>query len=156
MNIRKKDRHETVFVIHAESFHCVRMTVGLANTSSCFQRTLDIILTNYKCKTLPVYLDDIISFSDGVKDHIRHFDEIITNTFESGVSLEINMCYSFQRKVDYLDHMIKHGQLEIDKTNFASLKMVKTSAKNATKIVLRFLQSLLTIHRALHGSSSTS
>lgn len=75
MNIRKKDRHKTAFVCHGVVLQCVLISFGLANTPACFQQVLDVILTNYKCKTWLVYVDDIFyNISD---DHIRPFEEII-------------------------------------------------------------------------------
>lgn len=54
-------------------------------------------------------------------DHIRHIDQIFKTLTEAGVTLNINKCHIFQRKVEYLVHMLKDGFLEINKTNVTSL-----------------------------------
>ena len=125
MKIRKEDRYKTAFVCHEGTFQCKRMPFGLTNAPACFQRALDLILTKFKWKTCLVYLDDVIIFSKDVDDHIKHVAEILTALTEAGVTLNINKCFFFQGKVEYLGHMVKPGQLEIDRTNVASLKNAK-------------------------------
>ena len=101
-------------------------------------------MTRFKWKTCLVYLDDVIIFSKDVDDHIKHADEIITALTEAGVTLKINKCFFFQRKVEYLGHMVKPGQLEIDRTNVASLKNAKPPTN---KTQLRSFLGLCNVYR---------
>lgn len=80
-----------------------------------------------------MYLEDVIIFSTNMDDHIRHVDKILTSLQEAGVTLTINKGLFFQRKVEYLGHMITSGQLEIDQKNFHSLKQAK-HPRNKTEL----------------------
>lgn len=62
MNICNQDRHKTTFVRHAGVFHCVGMLFDLTNAPVCFQRALDVILTNYKCNICLLYLYNVFAF----------------------------------------------------------------------------------------------
>lgn len=98
------------------------MPIGLTNAPACSKQALYLIVTRFKWKSSLVYLGDVIIFSDTVDDHIRHVDESLATLTDACVTLMINKCHLFQRKVQYLGHMVKPGRLEIDKTNFASLR----------------------------------
>lgn len=117
---------------------------GLTNAPACFQRALDIILTKYKWKTCLVYLDDVIIFSKSVDDHIRHVDEILSTLADAGVTLKINKCHFFQRQVEYLGHMVKPGQLEIDRTN---VELLHQAQPPTNKTQLRSFLGLCNVYR---------
>ena len=98
MRVRKQDRYKTAFVCHAGTYQCTRMPFGLTNAPACFQRALDLTLTNFKWRTCLVYIDDVIIFSTNLDDHIKHVDEILTTLAEAGVTLKIKKCFFFQQK----------------------------------------------------------
>lgn len=82
-------------------FQCTSIPLALTNAPTCFQRTLDLILTNYKGKTCLVYLEDVIIFSRNMYNHIKHDKEILKTLSDSGVMLKTNKCDYFQLKVEY-------------------------------------------------------
>ena len=144
MRIRKQDRPKTAFVCHAGTFQCTRMPFGLTNAPACFQRALDLVLTKYKWKTCLVYLDDVIIFSKNLDDHIAHVDEILDTLSAAGVTLKVNKCHFFQKEVEYLGHMVKPGQLEIDRTNVESLRNARPPTN---KTQLRSFLGLCNVYR---------
>ena len=62
-----------------------------------------------------MYLDDVIIFSKNVNEHIRHVDEVLTILRNAGISLKSRECEFFQRKVNYLGHVILPNKLAIAK-----------------------------------------
>lgn len=87
-------------------------------------------LYRFQAKDVFVYRDDVVIFSNTLDDHISHVDKIITTLTEAHFTLKINKCYLFQRKVEYLGHMVISGCLEIDKTKVASLRKAQPPANN--------------------------
>ncbi len=152
MNVAKKDRPKTAFVCHSGTFQCKRMPFGLTNAPATFQRALDLILTKYKWQTCLVYLDDVIIFSTSVEEHIRHVDEVLSCLSSAGVTLKISKCHFFTTTVEYLGHIIKPGQLEIDQANTKSLR---EALPPSTRTQLRSFLGLVNVYRRFIPNFST-
>lgn len=109
-----------------------------------FQRALDLIVTAYKWNTCLVYLDDVIISSRNVDYHIKHVEEIIKTIEDAGVTLSIKKCHCFHRQVEYLGHMDKPDQLEINKT---SVETLRKSQAPSNKTKLRSFLGLCKVYR---------
>lgn len=70
--VRPRDRDKTAFVCHAGCYQYRGMQFGLTNAPATLQRALDMILSKFEWKTLLVYLDHEIIYSNTVEDHIQH------------------------------------------------------------------------------------
>ena len=93
------------------------MPFGLTNAPASFQRALDLILSRFKWKTCLIYLDDVIIYSRSMEEHIDHVDEVLRCLSAAGVTLKIKKGNFVSSTVEHLGHIIKAGQLEIDRTN---------------------------------------
>ena len=153
INVPKEDRGKTAFVCHAGQFQYTRMPFGLTNAPATFQRGLDVVLSRFKWKTCLVYIDDIIIFSKSVEEHIQHVDEILTALGNAGVTLKIKKCKFFSDTVEYLGHIIKPGNLEIDSSNTKSLREAKPPT---TKTELRSFLGLCNVYRRFIKDFSTT
>jgi len=111
IDINKEDQAKTAFVCHEGCFQYLRMPFGLCNAPATFQRTMDIVLGQYRWKTCLVYLDDIIIFSKTFEEHLKHVSDILKCLQASGFSLKLSKCSFFQKEVNYLGHVIKPGKL---------------------------------------------
>ena len=98
------------------------MPFGLTNAPASFQRALDLILSRFKWKTCLIYLDDVIIYSKSMEEHIDHVDGVLRCLSAAAVTLKIKKCKFFTSTVEYLGHIIKPDQLEIDRTNTQSLR----------------------------------
>lgn len=59
----------------------------------------------------------MITFSRTLDTQIRHFDDVLQTLADISVTLKINKCHFFPRRVDYLGHMVKPRKLEIIEMN---------------------------------------
>lgn len=75
------------------------MPFGLTIAPETFQRTLDVLLSPFKWKSIIVYIEDVVIYSDTVEKHITHVDEILTVLRQAGVSLKLPKCELFSSKV---------------------------------------------------------
>ena len=90
------------------------MPFGLTNTPATFQRTLDIVLSQFKWKTCLVYLDDVIVFSKNIEDPLVHVGTVLDALRDALITLKLTKCDFFTNTVKYLGHVIRPGTLEVD------------------------------------------
>lgn len=98
------------------------MPFGLTNAPATFQHTLDILLYLFKWKSVVVYIDDVVTYSNTVAKHITHVDETLTVIREAGVSLKLPKCELCSSKVTYLGHITRPGDLLIDPVTVRCLR----------------------------------
>ena len=144
MAIAEDDRHKTAFVCHSGCYHFRRMPFGLCNAPATFQRTMYILLSQYKWQTCLVYLGDIIVYSNSFDKHVKDITDILSVLQQSGVSLKLKKCYFFKKSVDYLGHKIYPGKLAVaSKTTDA----VKNFTEAQTQTQLRSFLGLCNVYR---------
>lgn len=94
---------------------------------------------------------------DDVQDHIKHVDEIVTTLANSVVTLNIPKCHFFERQIEYLGHMIKPVQLEIEKNNVELLYQAKPPTENISlflglyNVYRRFIDNFIGIAHPLNN-----
>ena len=106
IEIEEEDKDKTAFVTHHELFRFKRMSFGLRNAPSTFQRTIDIILATAKWQYAIVYLDDIIIFSNSVEEHLVHVSKVLDMLQRAGMTLKLKKCFFLEERVDYLGHIV--------------------------------------------------
>ena len=123
--VAEDDRPKTAFTCHAGCFQFRRMPFGLCNAPATFQRTVDIILSQYRWQSCLVYIDDVIIFSPDPQSHLRHVDEVLSALQRAGVTLKLRKCKFFSDSVDYLGHVVTPGKLHIATTNTKAVEGFK-------------------------------
>ena len=59
------------------SYEWLVMPFGLTNSPAAFQRFMNDILGDLLDKCIVVYLDDILVYSDNLKEHKEHIHELL-------------------------------------------------------------------------------
>ena len=77
-------------------------------------------------------MDDVIIFSKSVTDHIKHVEDVLTLFGAAGISLKLKKCELFQRRVNYLGHVILQRKLAIAKDSTKGIRNTEFP-KNLTK-----------------------
>lgn len=97
----------------------------LLQTPLCpFRELFGVLLTEYKWKTCLFFLDDIIIYSNAIKEHKAYVNDILCGLKPIDMMLMINKRKFFTMEVEYLGYISKPGKLEIDWANAASLRKV--------------------------------
>ena len=76
--IAEEDRAKAAFTCHEGCFDFCRTPFGLCNAPVTFQRTVNMLLSDYRWRTCLFYLDDIIVFSNTAEEHVDHVREVLT------------------------------------------------------------------------------
>ena len=157
--VAPEDRDKTTFTSYLGTYRYVCMPFGLRNAPAALQRALDIILSEVRWQTCPIYLDDVIVFSKDSETHLRLVKEVLRLLRRTGVALKLRKCSFFQPKVYYLGDVITPGKLSVavDNSNaFAKVVFPRTvtqlrSFLGAANVYRRFVQRYSDIARPLNS-----
>lgn len=74
----ENDREITTFTSHHGLYLLVWISIGLKNAPATFQNVMDVIFSSIKWGTALVYLDDSLVFSQTIRDHMAHNEQLLT------------------------------------------------------------------------------
>ena len=60
-------------------------------------------------------------YSKSVTEHLDHIQEVLQLLYTAGVSLKISKCTFFDTSVTYLGHVIRPGQLEVERRSVVAI-----------------------------------
>lgn len=75
--VTEKDRPKTAFCTPFGLFEFQRMPFGLCNAPSTFQRLMERMFGDQHCRSLLLYLDDVVVFSSTVDQHLDRLDLVL-------------------------------------------------------------------------------
>lgn len=83
-----------------------RMSFGLCNAPSVFQRLINVVLSNLRHDTAMAYLDDIIIPSKTIDKGLVKLREIFDRFRHANLTLMLNKCCFFMKTIKYLGFTI--------------------------------------------------
>ena len=120
--IKERHGHCTAFLMPMGLYECVVMPLDLTNVATTFQCIMNQAFQYmlYKCNT--VYLDDILVFSDSIKQHLadlwKVFEWLRTWQFKSK-----HQKYEFGKShVKYLGHVVENGTVYADPDKVSAVR----------------------------------
>lgn len=106
IKIADEDTHKTAFVCSEGLFEYLRMSMGMSNAPSCFQRLLETIFADMITKGVLIYIDDIVIYSETEEQHELLLKQVLRRLEAARLSLRPEKCQFFQEKVSYLGHLV--------------------------------------------------
>ena len=76
IEIHPDDREYTAFITRFGLFEHKRMSMGLCNAPSTFQRAMDLVLRGLAWKTVLAFLDDDLALGQDFDDHLKNLREV--------------------------------------------------------------------------------
>ena len=104
--VTEADKPKTAFCTPFGLFEWNRMPFGLCNAPGTFQRLMQRIFGDKQCKSLLLYLDDIVVFSSTVEQHLERLRVVLDRLKNEGLKAKLSKCSFFQKEVHYLGHVI--------------------------------------------------
>jgi hypothetical protein len=78
INIREEDREKSSFSIPSLGhFQFNRLPYGMSNSPASSQRLMDLVLKNLTGTECWVYIDDVIVYSDAIKEHAKRLSNVM-------------------------------------------------------------------------------
>lgn len=129
----EEDKEKTAFVSHVGLYEFNTMPFGLNNAPATFQRFMDQCLAGLKWKTVLVYIDDIICFSETFEQHLKDLEEVFHRLEVSQLTLKPTKCFICRKRLEYLGHEVSAEGISPNSEKVDAIKKI-TIPKNVTDI----------------------
>ena len=101
-------------VLHPDSrkysaFICSR---GLFEFNVLPQGAMNIIFEDLLHKFVETYLDDIIIFSNSLKEHVQHVKIVVDRLIKYVLKIRLDKCKIAEQRIEYLSHIIQNGCIQ--------------------------------------------
>jgi transposase InsO family protein len=131
--VAEKDREKTAFTTKFGLYEFNVLPFGLCNGPATFQRLMEQVLRGLQWKSLVLYLDDIIVFSQTFEEHLIRLQEVLGRLRNAGLKLKPMKCQFFQGQVSFLGHIIDAQGIHTDPDKVRQIKNWATP-ENLTEV----------------------
>ncbi|KAH5222643.1 hypothetical protein HBI18_040700 [Parastagonospora nodorum] len=110
LRIADGDEEKTAFKTRLGLFEYLVVPFGLSNAPASFQRFINGVLGDSLDQYVTCYLDDILIYSDSVKEHKKHVATVLRKLREAGLQCDIKKSEFYVTETQYLGLIIStHG-----------------------------------------------
>ncbi|ATZ69477.1 ORF3 polyprotein [Cacao swollen shoot Ghana L virus] len=102
----------TAFWVPQGLYEWLVMPFGLKNAPAVFQRKMDQCFKGTE-EFIAVYIDDILVFSDNLRDHMKHVHQMLHICQQNGLVLSPNKMCLAQEEVEFLGTIISQGKMKL-------------------------------------------
>jgi hypothetical protein len=114
IQIAEGDEWKMVFWTKYGLYEYLVMPFGLTNAPASFQRWIIEILSDYLDVFCIAYLDDILIYSDNLKQHYQHVEMVLRRVEEVRLTVKASKCEFHTNKIEYLGYIISPTGIEMD------------------------------------------
>src|SRR6266498_1186830 len=90
------------------------MSFELKEVPATFQCLMIKVLEPYLYDFVIVYLDDIIIFSQTMKEHLQHMRKVLEALRQAGLKLKLEKCEFAKKQLKYLRFIIREFSIKLD------------------------------------------
>jgi hypothetical protein len=114
--LRIAEGHEwkIAFITCFGLFETLVTPFGLCNAPASFQNYINDVLWDLLDKTCTAYLDDVIIYSQNLKDYRRQVRDVVQRLDDAGLQIDIDKCEFETSRVKYLGLIVRPGSIEMD------------------------------------------
>jgi hypothetical protein len=108
------DVKKTAFRTHKGHYEFLVMPFGPSNAPATFQALMNDVLRPYLCKSVLVFFDDILIYSNTWAEHLQHINIVLHALRHHQLHLKRSKCSFGARSVAYLGHVISTAGVAMD------------------------------------------
>ena len=83
----------------------------MKDAAPSFERMMTMTLSGLINNSVLVYLDDVIVFSEGPREHLDKLEKVLQRFKETGLTLKLTKCSFMRQQLKYLGHNVsKDGE----------------------------------------------
>jgi hypothetical protein len=150
LRIAKGDEWKTAFRTRYGLFEYLVMPFGLTNGPASFQHYVNDALREYLDIFCTAYLDDILIYSNSLKEHEKHVRQVLERLREFGLQADIAKCEFHVQEVKYLGLIVgTNGIPNGPRQDLRRTKLVDTKARQRRSELPWIYELLPKIHQRL-------
>ena len=121
--LRISEGHEplTAFKTRWGLFESLVMPFGLTNAPASWQTFINDILGPFLDDFCTAYIDDILIYSQNMKDHREHVRKVLAKLKEHGIQIDIDKCEFHVTETKYLGLIISSDGIRMDPEKVAAI-----------------------------------
>ena len=114
IELAAESRDLTTFISPIGLFRYICVPFGLCNAGQVYSRMINkaILLSKNQTNSMS-YLDDVITHSNTLHEHVKHVESILAMHAKYGLKLNLKKCQVFQASVQYLGHVVSEKGIEM-------------------------------------------
>ena len=121
IRIKKGDEWKAAFICKDGLFEPLVMGFGHCDAVNHFQSVMNRIFKELLGKTVLVYLDDIIVYSDNREEHEVHCHAALAILAQYGFRCKLSKCVYAQRSLNYLGYVLSADGISMDPKKTSSI-----------------------------------
>ncbi|RVW98232.1 Retrovirus-related Pol polyprotein from transposon 17.6 [Vitis vinifera] len=122
VRIAEGDEPKTTCVTRYDSYEFLVMPFGLTNAPATFCTLMNKIFHPYLDKFVVVYLDDIVIYSNTLKEHVEHLRKVFKILRQNELYVKKEKCSFAKEEVSFLRHRIRDGKLMMDDSKVKAIQ----------------------------------
>ncbi|RVW47393.1 Retrovirus-related Pol polyprotein from transposon 297 [Vitis vinifera] len=122
VRIAEGDEPKTTCVTRYGSYEFLVMPFGLTNAPATFCTLMNKIFHPYLDKFVVVYLDDIVIYSNTLKEHEEHLRKFFKILRQNKLYVKKEKCSFAKEEVNFLGHRIRDGKLMMDDSKVKAIQ----------------------------------
>lgn len=154
IRVKEGSEYLTSFTTRYGQFEYLVMPFGLCNAPSTFQSYINGALQDILDEYCTAYLDDILVFSNTLKEHKRHVREVLKRMRKAGLYADIDKSEFHVQRVKYLGMIITTEGLQMDPDKVQTV--LEWPTPRNVKDILAFLGFANFYRRFIQGFGRTA
>ena len=122
VRIAEGDEEKTTCVTRYGAYEFLVMPFGLTNAPATFCNLMNDILFEYIDAFVVVYLDDIVIYSQSLREHEKHMSLVFQRLQENKLFVKKEKCEFAQRQITFLGHKISEGLIKMDENKVRAIR----------------------------------
>ena len=122
IRMAKGDEYLTAFRTRYGLFQYNVMPFGLTGAPSTFQHYINDTLREFLDVFATAYLDDILIYSESIKEHRQHVRQVLTRLRTAGLQIDIEKCEFHTQETKYLGLIIGIDGVKMDPKKIETVK----------------------------------
>jgi hypothetical protein len=122
VRVAEGKKWKTAFRTRYGHYEYTVMPFGLANTPAAFQSYINATLRPYLDVFVIAYLDDIVVYSNTVKEHRKHVRTVLEALLKADLYLKLRKCEFNAKEIRFVGFIITPEEVRMEKDRIATIE----------------------------------